>query len=83
MKSRGRLPSPLTSPVRFQAGCGRTCEGPADLSELAYTELAYPECPACPHRLTPDGGPDFCRWLPQGGAHPFAALAALRAQLEL
>ncbi|ADI15771.1 hypothetical protein [Truepera radiovictrix] len=77
--SAGR--APLRS-ARFRAGCGRTCEGPAGLPELAYTELAYPECPACPHRLTPDGGPSFCRWLPQGAPHPFAALGALRAQLE-
>jgi hypothetical protein len=59
----------------FRAGCGREREGPADLADLAYTDLAFAECPACPHRLEPEGGPAFCRWLSAGAPHPFAALA--------
>ncbi len=41
--------------TRFRAGCNRECDGPEDLSELAYTALAYLECPGCPHRLEPEG----------------------------
>lgn len=62
---------------RFRAGCGRERSGPADLDELAYTELAFPECPGCPHRIEPEGGPAFCRWLAVGRPHPFAGLADL------
>ncbi len=78
-----------TSPVQsvsFTAGCGRSQAGPGDLTELAYTALAFPECPTCPHRLEPEDGPSFCRWLrPKPGedhAHPFAALASFRDALE-
>lgn len=62
---------------RFRAGCGRERGGPADVDELAYTDLAFPECPDCPHRLAPEGGPAFCRWLPVERPHPFAGLADL------
>lgn len=60
------------------AGCGRSVKGPEDLNELAYTELAYPECPGCPHRLEPEGARPFCRWRAASSRHPFAALGALR-----
>lgn len=59
----------------FRAGCGREREGPGDLVDLAYTDLAFPECPVCPHRLEPEDGPAFCRWLGAEAPHPFAALA--------
>jgi hypothetical protein len=62
---------------RFRAGCGRERVGPSDLSELAYTELAHPECPDCPHRIEPADGPAFCRWLAVDRPDPFAALASL------
>jgi hypothetical protein len=62
---------------RFRAGCGRERLGPAELPELAYTELAYPECDGCRHRLAPEDGPAFCRWLPVDRPDPFAALAEL------
>jgi len=62
----------------FRAGCGREQDGPSDLAELAYLDLAFEECPHCPHRLEPEGGPVFCRWLPSGAAAPFAALASFK-----
>jgi hypothetical protein len=62
---------------RFRAGCGRERDGPSDLTEMAYTELTFPECDGCPHRLAPEDGPAFCRWLPVDRQHPFAALAPL------
>lgn len=75
--------------TRFRAGCNRECDGPDDLSELAYTALSYPECPGCPHRLEPEGSSSkgsaavsFCRWLPVGTPNPFAALADFREGLE-
>ncbi|WP_231557306.1 hypothetical protein [Deinococcus sp. YIM 77859] len=45
--------------------------------DLAYTEQAFSECPQCPHRVEPEGGPAFCTLRPRGAAHPFAALAGL------
>lgn len=63
---------------RFRAGCGREADGPTDVGELAYTELAYAECPDCPHRLEPEGGPAFCRWLATDRPDPFAALGDAR-----
>ena len=72
--------------TRFRAGCKRECDGPDDLAELAYTALAYPECPGCPHRVEPDGSglapASFCRWLPASTPNPFAALAGFREGLE-
>lgn len=59
---------------RFRAGCGREADGPPDVKELAYTELAYPECPNCRHRLEPEDGPSFCRWLPADRPDPFETL---------
>ena len=66
----------------FRAGCAREQPGPDDVGELAYTALEYPQCPGCPHRLLPEGGPSFCRWLPLDLPNPFAALEGLRGVLE-
>ena len=81
-RSAKRLNSshPLTK--RFIAGCERVKEGPADLQEVAYTELAFPECPTCPHRVVPEGAPSFCRWLDEDAARPFAGLAGFAQGLE-
>lgn len=68
------------SSARFRAGCGRETDGPGDLTELAYTDLAYPECPACPHRVAPADGPAFCRWLRTDRRDPFEALRGLAAE---
>lgn len=46
-------------------------------ADLAYTEQAFPECPECPHRVEPEGGPPFCTLRPVSTPHPFAALAGL------
>lgn len=64
--------------VPFVAGCGRRWDGDAAHTELAHTALAFPECPACPHRVRPEGAADFCTLRPAGTAHPFAALATLK-----
>lgn len=61
----------------YRAGCGRSWQVQADAPDLAYTRLEFPECPACPHRAEPQGGPPFCTLRPTGAAHPFAALAEL------
>ncbi len=66
--------------VRFRAGCGRETVRSAALPELAYTELAFPECDGCPHRIVPERGPAFCRWLPAARPHPFAELARVRVE---
>ena len=62
---------------RFRAGCGRETDGPGDVADLAYTELAFPDCPGCPHRIEPEDGPAFCRWLRTDRGDPFAALRDL------
>lgn len=62
---------------RFRAGCGREAEGPAELTDLAYTDLAFPECPGCRHRLEPDDGPSFCRWRATDRLDPLARLRAM------
>lgn len=72
---------------RFRAGCKRECDGPDDLTELAYTALTYPECPGCRHRLEPEaagssGATSFCRWVPVDTPDPFALLAGFREALE-
>lgn len=72
----------MSATATFRAGCEREREVPADVPELAYTALEYPECPGCPHRLEPEDGPAFCRWLPRETPHPFAGLAELRAWAE-
>ncbi|GAA4006040.1 hypothetical protein GCM10022631_16730 [Deinococcus rubellus] len=76
-----RTPSPRAARPTVQtyrAGCARTWALTSAEPDLAYTDLTFPECPDCPHRVTPDGGPDFCTLRPQGTAHPFAALASLK-----
>ena len=82
---KNKTKAPPAQSASFVAGCGRAQAGPGDLAELAYTALAFPECPPCPHRLLPEDGPSFCRWLRTSGedhAHPFAALAPFRDALE-
>ncbi|GAA5514644.1 hypothetical protein Dcar01_03400 [Deinococcus carri] len=69
--------APAASPVTFRAGCGREWAAASAEADLAYTEQAYPDCPLCPHRVEPEGGPPFCTLRPVGTAHPFAALAGL------
>lgn len=63
---------------RFRAGCGRERGGPSDVDELAYTELAFGDCPGCRHRIEPEDGPAFCRWLATDRPDPFARLADWR-----
>ncbi|MDZ7707067.1 MAG: hypothetical protein U5J97_04060 [Trueperaceae bacterium] len=60
---------------RFRAGCRRERIGPSDLDEIAYLELAFPECPTCPHRVEPEGGPSFCRWIATDRPTAFEVLA--------
>ena len=62
----------------YQAGCQRTWSLASAEADLAYTELKFAECPGCPHRVEPDGGPAFCTLRPASTAHPFAALASLK-----
>ncbi|EYB66984.1 hypothetical protein DEIPH_ctg055orf0012 [Deinococcus phoenicis] len=69
--------APAALPVTFRAGCGREWAAVSAEPDLAYTEQGFPECPACPHRVEPDGGPPFCTLRPAGSAHPFAALSGL------
>lgn len=69
-------PAPV-GPVVFRAGCGREWTIPSLEADLAYTEQAFVECPACLHRVEPEGSPAFCTLRPAGTAHPFAALAGL------
>ncbi|TNM70130.1 hypothetical protein FHR04_14210 [Deinococcus radiopugnans ATCC 19172] len=64
-------------PVTFRAGCGREWSLNSAETDLAYTEQAFVECPVCPHRVEPEGGPPFCTLRPVNTPHPFAALAGL------
>lgn len=59
------------------AGCGHTWRLASDEPDLAYTELALPTCPACPHRVDPESTAPFCTLRPEGTRHPFAVLAGL------
>lgn len=68
---------PAPAPVTFRAGCAREWVVVSAEPDLAYTEQAFPECPACPHRVEPEGAPPFCTLRPAGSAHPFAVLAGL------
>ncbi|WP_216328147.1 hypothetical protein [Deinococcus aestuarii] len=70
-------PTPAASPVTFRAGCAREWVVASAEPDLAYTEQAFPECPACPHRVEPEETRPFCTLRPVGTAHPFAALAGL------
>lgn len=77
-RARARRTAPHASlPVTFRAGCGREWPLASPEADLAYTEQAFPECRACPHRVEPEGGPAFCTLRPTSTAHPFAALAGL------
>ncbi|WP_146202709.1 hypothetical protein [Deinococcus irradiatisoli] len=82
MSSRRAAPTKQTAAPAgtrtYLAGCGRTWALASAEPDLAYTELNFPECPLCPHRVEPDGGPAFCTLRPRGAAHPFAALAGLK-----
>lgn len=73
-RSRAGLPRTVT----FRAGCAREWHLASAEADLAYTELAFPECPYCPHRVEPEGARPFCTLRPAGAGHPFAALAGLR-----
>lgn len=66
------------SPQLYRAGCRREWSVASREADLAYTEQAFPECPTCPHRVEPEGGPPFCTLRPAGTAHPFAGLAGLK-----
>ena len=80
-RNRGGVSSPRLSAVQtYRAGCERTWEIPSVESDLAYTEQAFPECPACPHRVEPEGAAGvmaFCTLRPVTAPHPFAGLAGL------
>lgn len=51
---------------------------PGGAPDLAYTALAFAECPLCPHRVDSDGGGAFCTLRPEQARHPFADLAQLQ-----
>ena len=68
---------PSSSPVTFQAGCKRVWTLPSSEPDLAYTLLEFPDCPECPHRVEPDGGPSFCTLRPIGTKNPFVDLLRL------
>lgn len=61
----------------YRAGCERTWDLVSAEPDLAYTEQAFPECPACPHRVEPEGAGPFCTLRPVNTPHPFAGLAGL------
>jgi len=79
LKKAPRAPQTQARPAdtTYRAGCDRTWAVASAEADLAYTEQAFPECPTCPHRVEPEGGPPFCTLRPIGTAHPFAALAGL------
>ena len=68
----------LAAPQTYKAGCGRTWQMATTEPDLAYTELKFAECPGCPHRVEPEGGPPFCTLRPASAAHPFAALSGFK-----
>lgn len=76
-KPARRPAQPRETETTYLAGCGRTWAVASAEADLAYTDQAFPECPACPHRVEPEGGPPFCTLRPVDTAHPFAALAGL------
>lgn len=77
------MPSAPSAPEqRYRAGCGRTWSLASRVPDLAYTDLAFPECPTCPERISPqEDTAAFCTLRPEHAPHPFAALAAFRDQL--
>ncbi len=78
--ARSSRDDPAPPPWRYVAGCGRSFERSqrtergAARDSYAYTDLAFPECPTCPHRVEPDDGPAFCVWRREDLARPFAGL---------
>ncbi|WP_407538239.1 hypothetical protein Q0M94_08960 [Deinococcus radiomollis] len=82
MSSRRASPTSPAATQTYQAGCDRTWTLPSRESDLAYTEQAFPECPACPHRVEPEGASPFCTLRPMNTPHPFAGLAGLLDGLE-
>jgi hypothetical protein len=76
----------------YKAGCERTWEIASDEPDLAYTDQAFPECPACLHRVEPQAAqPEraqpqrvqpFCTLRPLNTPHPFAGLAGLLGELD-
>ncbi|TSA82449.1 hypothetical protein FNU79_13845 [Deinococcus detaillensis] len=81
MSKRSAAPKITATPQTYVAGCTRTWSIASAEPDLAYTALEFPECPACPHHVTPDGGPDFCTLRLESALHPFAALAKFRLLL--
>lgn len=90
-RNRGGTAAPRPGVVRtYRAGCERTWQIPSAENDLAYTEQAFPECPACPHRVEPEGSagvagsgvPAFCTLRPVTAPHPFAGLAGLLDGLD-
>lgn len=77
-KPARRPAQPRETETTYLAGCGRTWAVASAEADLAYTDQAFPECPPCPHRVEPEGGPPFCTLRPVDTAHPFAALAGLK-----
>jgi hypothetical protein len=80
--SANQTPSSQAVERTFEAGCKRHMTVTTELSELAYDELSYPECPSCPHRVEPEAAAPFCVWRDVHEPHPFAGLAGLLASLD-
>ncbi|WP_027482573.1 hypothetical protein [Deinococcus pimensis] len=76
-KARGGGTPTAPREVEFRAGCGRSWRLASAEPDLAYTELGFTECGACPHRVDPEGALPFCTLRPSDTLHPFAALANL------
>lgn len=76
-KASRRASQARPAETTYRAGCDRTWAVASAEPDLAYTDQAFPECPTCPYRVEPEGGPPFCTLRPVGAAHPFAALAGL------
>ncbi|MEM6428202.1 MAG: hypothetical protein AAF708_03105 [Deinococcota bacterium] len=78
----GTSTSQQVSERTFEAGCKRQMTVTTELSELAYNELSYPECPSCPHRVEPEDAVPFCVWRDVNEPHPFAGLAGMLNSLD-
>ena len=76
LEQKTKTPS-SSATITYQAGCKRVWTLPSSEPDLAYTLLEFPECPECPHRVEPDGGPSFCTLRPVGTKNPFANLLEL------
>ncbi|WP_245593286.1 hypothetical protein [Deinococcus frigens] len=68
--------------MTFRAGCKREWTLSSAEADLAYTGQAFLECPTCPHRVEPEGGPPFCTLRLASTPHPFSALAGLNLLQE-